>query len=793
MYFTHIFNKTMYKYIITFFMIVYLSLAEDYYELLGVSRVADQREIRKAFKTIAVTKHPDKNKDDPEAHEKFIQLTTAYEVLKDPELRKKYDLYGEEGLENVNKRPNYHSWNYYKYNFGIYDDDLQVVTLNRNDYFENVLNSDKMWLVNFYSPMCSHCHHLAPVWRKIAEELEGVIKVGAVNCEDDFQLCHQLGIAAYPTLFYISKNSTYGRQYTGERTHQAIIDFVLNNLNVNIPEISLTNWKLLIKGNQVIEKPLLVFIYRNNEECLTKDDVLKVAAIFDKTLNIRLLQCKINECNGDISDDTCAILLPTRNEQNWAPILFKNTDNAKSLVEQILEQLPEPKSLSDSEFEEVRKHLREEGGIGWLICFFMGHSTELDVVLKKLPNVINIINLGKINCGRYGYLCNALNVNRYPMWGVLKPGGAFELSHGKNTLHDIAKFATISIKAKNVWTLSADKVLSILQRTSGKEVWFLDWYAPWCPPCMQFLPEIRKASMQFNTSVVHFGTIDCTVHSTICRQYNIRSYPTAMLINGSKTYQFTAQKTADNIVQFITDIQSPSVIQITAKNFHRYLNEEKGKILWIVDYFVGWCRPCQKLAPEWTAVAKILHTLPFVKVGNIDCEIENDLCRSQGVESYPTIRLYPKERKHLNQAIRYDGPDNALHILKWISKYFPTKVHELDPSSLKKKVFSGKNVWLVDFFAPWCDHCQKLDPHIAIAAQLFKDKVLFGRLNCDHYPTQCSQAKVKGYPTLMIYDKKQDLADIVKGHRLVATSSEMIKEKLSDFLNSNYKNKHDEL
>lgn len=72
--------------------------------------------------------------DDPKAHEKFIRLTTAYEVLKDPELRKKYDLYGEKGLENINTRPNYHSWNYYKYNFGIYDDDPQVVTLNRNDY-----------------------------------------------------------------------------------------------------------------------------------------------------------------------------------------------------------------------------------------------------------------------------------------------------------------------------------------------------------------------------------------------------------------------------------------------------------------------------------------------------------------------------------------------------------------------------------------------------------------------------------------------------------------------------------
>lgn len=770
---------------------VCLTLGEDYYELLGVTKVADQREIRKAFKKIAVTKHPDKNKDDPKAHEKFIQLTSAYEVLKDPELRKKYDLYGEEGLDNVNKKPNYHSWNYYKYNFGIYDDDPQVVTLNRNDYYENVLNSGKMWLVNFYSPMCSHCHHLAPVWRKVAEELEGVIKVGAVNCEDDFQLCHQIGITAYPSLYYILKNSTYGRQYTGERTYQAIVDFVLNSLDVDIPTISETDWKL-IRESQPIEKPLLVFIHRDNKECLIRDDLLKVAAIFDKTLNIQLLYCKQNECN-DISSDTCAILLSIRDGQTWKSKLFENINNAKHLIEQILEQLPEPKDLSDNEFEEIRRHLKEKEGMGWLICFYMGHSTELDFILKKLPNVINIINLGKINCGRYSHLCNVLNVNRYPVWGVLKPGGAFEISHGKNTLHDIAKFATISIKSTNLWTLSADKVLSILQRTNDKEVWFLDWYAPWFPPCMQFLSEIRKASMQFNTLNLNFGTIDCTVHATICRQYNIRSYPTAMLINGSRTYQFTAQKTAANIIQFISDIQSPSVIQISANNFYQYLDEEKNKILWVIDYFVEWCRPCQQLAPEWTAVAKILHTLPFVKVGSVNCEVEKNLCKSQGVESYPTIRLYPKGRKHMLQAMKYDGPHSTLYILKWISKYFPIKVHDLDPSSIKKKVFSGKNVWLVDFFAPWCDHCQKLEPHIAIAAQFFKDKVQFGRVNCDRYPAQCSQAGVRAYPTLIIYDKKHDLTDINKGHKLTAVSSEMIKEKLSNFLNSNYNNNHDEL
>lgn len=74
---------------------------------------------------------------------------------------------------------------------------------------------------------------------------------------------------------------------------------------------------------------------------------------------------------------------------------------------------------------------------------------------------------GKIHCGRNSQLCDKLGVNRYPMWGMLKPGGAFELHHGKNVNSDILKFIKISVKTMNVWALSSKEALSILQRSNG--------------------------------------------------------------------------------------------------------------------------------------------------------------------------------------------------------------------------------------------------------------------------------------------------------------------------------------
>ena len=71
--------------------------------------------------------------DDPEAHDRFLLINRAYETLKDPDLRKRYDLFGEEGGSGGRQRQ-YQSWSYYHDNFGIYDDDAEIVTLDRAEF-----------------------------------------------------------------------------------------------------------------------------------------------------------------------------------------------------------------------------------------------------------------------------------------------------------------------------------------------------------------------------------------------------------------------------------------------------------------------------------------------------------------------------------------------------------------------------------------------------------------------------------------------------------------------------------
>src|SRR5437867_8910635 len=74
----------------------------DYYEILEVERGSDADAITKAYRRLAMKYHPDRNVGDAESEDKFKEAAEAYDVLRDPDKKARYDRYGHAGLEGFN-------------------------------------------------------------------------------------------------------------------------------------------------------------------------------------------------------------------------------------------------------------------------------------------------------------------------------------------------------------------------------------------------------------------------------------------------------------------------------------------------------------------------------------------------------------------------------------------------------------------------------------------------------------------------------------------------------------------
>ncbi|CAG8835925.1 3756_t:CDS:2, partial [Racocetra persica] len=84
----------------------------------------------------------------------------------------------------------------------LYDSNGPVVLLSDKNWAEEVLNTKKVVVVEFFAPWCGHCKNLAPEYIKAAENLKGLVTLGAVDCdnENNRRLCGAYGIQGFPTI-----------------------------------------------------------------------------------------------------------------------------------------------------------------------------------------------------------------------------------------------------------------------------------------------------------------------------------------------------------------------------------------------------------------------------------------------------------------------------------------------------------------------------------------------------------------------------------------------------------------
>jgi len=219
-----------------------------------------------------------------------------------------------------------------------------------------------------------------------------------------------------------------------------------------------------------------------------------------------------------------------------------------------------------------------------------------------------------------------------------------------------------------------------------------------------------------------------------------------------------------------------AVVELTESNFDKQVKNSDG--IWVVEFYAPWCGHCKSLAPEYKKAAKALKGL--IGVGAVDCDVHKSICGQFGVKGFPTIKIFGGNK---NKPDDYQGNRDSNGIIQGAQNAAQKLVRErtggksggggggsdggsgksdvvtLTEANFKKKVLQSDDMWIIEFYAPWCGHCKNLAPHWEKAATSLKGKVKLGAVDATVHGGLAQQYGVQGYPTIKYFNAGKKSGD----------------------------------
>jgi len=278
---------------------------------------------------------------------------------------------------------------------------------------------------------------------------------------------------------------------------------------------------------------------------------------------------------------------------------------------------------------------------------------------------------------------------------------------------------------------SGSKVVKLTAATfrekvvNSNELWFVEFYAPWCGHCQRLTPEWEKLAGALK-GVINVGAVDMTTDQEAGAAYGIRGFPTIKFFGANKNApeDYQGDRSARDMVNFAFDqAKKAATARLSGGSSSGGYNQNAGgnqqgscgggnqgyqggnqqqgscgggnqgsqggnaggnsgtsdkdvivltdanfddlvmnsEDLWIVEFYAPWCGHCKNLEPEWNRAATELKG--EVKLGKLDATREHTIAGRYNVNAYPQIKLFPSGPKSDNLIEDYNGARDSSSIV----------------------------------------------------------------------------------------------------------------------------------